>query len=395
MRWRRIEGLDSVGPGAAREVARLGGLEGFARSVMVGVIPLTALQALGSKAAVSYVFFGGALITLAFTLNVGWLEARIQRRWVLSLGSVMLVCAAAMFAFVGGPFFAVAVGLRSGSASLFSVCMSLYVMDFIGKRELTSSESTRLLYAGFAWLLGPSIGVWLFDHGHPDTPFLISGVASACMLTYFWRLRIHRNPVLLGPVTTVTHPFHNIVRFFGQRSLRIAYAITTTRAMFWAAVFIYGPIYVIEADLPTWVAGSFLSATSAMLFLSPLVGRLADRIGTRQVIIAALLLIAVSMCALAAVGAPRPAGLAFWMLGAVGGAALDVVGNIPFMRMVKPRERTAMTTVFSTWREASFLLTPLVAAIALAIGDFRILYITLAVVVTGGAAAASFLPRRL
>ncbi len=362
---------------------------------MVGVIPLTAFEALGSKAAVSYVFFGGALITLAFTLNVGWLEVRLQRRRVVVLGAVMLIVAAGMFAVVDGPLFAAAVGLRSGAASLFSVCMSLYVMDYIGKRELTSSESTRLLYAGLAWLLGPSIGVWLFDHGHPDTPFLISAVATCCMLLYFWRLRIHHNPVLLGPVTAVTHPFHNVARFFRQKSLRIAYAITTTRAMFWAAVFIYGPIYVIEADLPTWVAGSFLSATSAMLFLSPLVGRLADGVGTRQVIIASLLLIAVSMCGLAAVGSPRPAGLAFWMLGAVGGAALDVVGNIPFMRMVRPRERTAMTTVFSTWREASFLLTPAVAAGALAIGDFRILYLTLAVVVTGGAVAASFLPRRL
>jgi hypothetical protein len=91
----------------------------------------------------------------------------------------------------------------------------------------------------------------------------------------------------------------------------------------------------------------------------------------------------------------RPIGVAFWLGGAVGGAALDVLGNIPFMRTVKPRERTAMTTVFSTWRELSFLLTPLIAIGALAVGAFWLLYLTLAVMALAAAVATSFLPRRI
>ncbi|MEZ5341771.1 MAG: hypothetical protein R2706_10040 [Acidimicrobiales bacterium] len=39
--------------------------------------------------------------------------------------------------------------------------------------------------------------------------------------------------------------------------------------------------------------------------------------------------------------ATSPISLVFWLAAAVGGAAVDVLGNIPFMRMVKPRERTA------------------------------------------------------
>lgn len=70
---------------------------------------------------------------------------------------------------------------------------------------------------------------------------------------------------------------------------------------------------------------------------------------------------------------PEPYGIVFWILGAVGGAVLDIVGNIPFMRMVKPRRRNAMTAVFSTWREVSALITPAIAAAALAIGSFPLL----------------------
>ena len=68
MRWRRPDGIELIDGGAGTALARLGGLEGFSRSILVGVVPLTAYEALGSKAAVSYVFMGGAVMTLGFTL---------------------------------------------------------------------------------------------------------------------------------------------------------------------------------------------------------------------------------------------------------------------------------------------------------------------------------------
>lgn len=382
-------------PEAGLELARLGGLEGLARSVMVGVVPLTALDALGSKQAVSAVFFGGAAITLFITLSSGWLEARLQRRWLLTAAIAAVFVAALMFPVADGPWFALAEGLRSAEASIFSVCVSLYIMDYIGKKELTGTESRRLLYVGSSWLVGPTVGVTLYSLGHTAAPFVISACVSTLTLAYFWRLRLHRNPVLLTPTTTVVNPVRNVVHFFGQRYLRIAYAITTTRAVFWAALFIYGPIYVIEAGLPTWTAGAFLSVASAMLFLSPVVGRLADRFGTRQVIVGALSTMSASMVALAVIGDARPAGVPLWFVGAMGGAALDVLGNIPFMRLVRPRQRIAMTTVFSTWREASFLITPALATLALWYGSFSTLYLAIAVLLAACVVATTHLPRRL
>ncbi len=395
MRWRRPEGFSQIEPGAGAELARLSGLEGLARSVIVGVIPLTALDALGSKAAVSYVFFGGAVITLLFTLNVDRLERRMRRRWVVTMSIGCLIAAMLLFVFAGGPFFAVAIGLRSAQASLFSVCLSLYIMDYIGKRELTTTESRRMVYSGGAWLVGPLLGIWLWTRIATWAPFVLSIAVALATLTYFWRLRLHRNPVLLTPTTTVTHPLRNVARFFAQRHLRIAYAITTSRAVFWAALFVYGPIYVVEAGLPTWAAGAFLSTASAMLFLGPLVARTAARFGTRQLIVAAFVLMTASMTGLALVGDATEVGVGLWLTGAVGGATLDVLGNIPFMRTVKPRERTAMTMVFSTWREMSFLVAPAIAAVALAVGSFRLLYLVIAMMLAATAIATSFLPRRL
>jgi MFS family permease len=395
VRWRRLESLSQLEPGPGTELARLSGLEGLSRAIVVGVIPLTALDALGSKTAVSYVFLAGACVTLLFTLNVGRLELLVQRRWVVTLSIACLITSMSLFMLADGPVFAVAIGLRSAQASLFSVCLSLYIMDYIGKQELTRTESRRMVYGASAWLIGPSAGIWLWTQVGRSAPFIVSIVMAIGTVAYFWRLRLHRNPVLMTPTTTVTHPFRNIARFFSQRHLRIAYAITTTRAVFWAALFVYGPIYIVEAGLPTWMAGVFLSIASSMLFIGPLVDRAARKFGTRQVIVAALVLMAAGMTGLAVIGDARPVGVALWILGAVGGAALDVLGNIPFMRMVKPRERIAMTTVFSTWREVSFLIAPAIAAGSLAVGSFWLLYVVIAVMLLATAVAATYLPRRL
>ena len=132
-----------------------------------------------------------------------------------------------------------------------------------------------------------------------------------------------------------------------------------------------------------------------MLFISPMVRVAADRLGTRAVIIGALGVMSASMVALAIIGDARQLGLVFWLTGALGGAAVDMLGNIPFMRLVKPRERIAMTAIFTTWRETSFLLAPVIGAIALGLGSFWLLYLVIAVLLASAAIATSFLPRRL
>ena len=97
----------------------------------------------------------------------------------------------------------------------------------------------------------------------------------------------------------------------------------------------------------------------------------------------ALLVGTVPLAALEALGSKQAISVAFLM------------GNIPFMRLVKSRERAAMVGVFSTWREVSFLVAPGLAAIVLVIGPFWMLYAVLAAVMLAGVRAASYLPRRL
>jgi MFS family permease len=340
-------------------------------------------------------FFMGSVLTVFVTVNLGRFERLVPRRWVLTIGVVAVFCAAALFGFGPSWTLPLAIGLRSAHASVFSVCLSLYMMDFIGKSDLTRVESRRSVYLAGAWLVGPALGTWLWtDVGRP-VPFLLSMTLAIALISYHWFLRLESNPVLLTATHPVPSPLVTIPRFFRQRNLRISYLITCTRAVYWAALFVYGPIYVVEAGLPSWMAGVFLSLASAVLFIGPGVRRAAERYGVRTMIILGFWMMGASLLALTALGDPEPLGLAFWLTGALGGGIIDVLGNIPFMRLVKPRERAAMVGVFSTWREVSFLVTPGLAALVLVVGPFWLLYLVLALLMMVGAGAASYLPRRL
>ncbi len=377
-------------------LTRLSGLEGLARSLIVTTVPLVALDRLGGKEAVSQGFTIGAVLTLAITLNVGRFEAIVARRWVMTAGILALFGAALLFTTSSATPFVVGIGLRSAAASTFSVLLTLYVMDYIGKAELTRIESNRMLYNGLAWLVGPLVGVQLAQRTGDNAPFLLSAALSLVLLAYYWWLRLGRSEVITAPRTPAPSPLASIGRFFGRRSMRIAYAISFVRATFWVALFVYGPIYVVEAGLDATAAALLLSGVASLLLFSPLIRRLADRIGSRQVIMTGFVVIAVALVGLAALGPPRQLGLIFWGLAASGGALIDVVGNIPFLRMVKPRERVAMATVFSTWREMSALVSPLLATVVLALDvAFEVYYLLIAGLCLATAGAASLLPRRL
>jgi hypothetical protein len=391
---RRPAALLVVSGTAGESFARLNALEGIARSLLVGIVPLLVLESLGSKELVTRAYLIASLLTLAITLNFANLERRLQRRWVVTLGVGFTLCAMTILLFGKGMIVAMAVGLQQAAASLFSVCLSLYIMDYIGRQELIYTETRRMLYTGIVWLVGPTLGLWIWDSRLAWLPFVLTACGALGMLSYFWYLRLGSKAIRRAQ-SRPPSILRIIPRYFQQPALRIAYWITLSRSIFWVTLFIYGPIYVVESGLPTWVAGGLLSLASALLLISPFIRRLAGRWGTRRLIISGLLLAGSSILMLFLIGAPKPLGLLFWMSAALGGATLDVLGNIPFMRMVRARERTEMTMVFSTWREGSQLLTPLLVSAVLLVAPFEVYYVLLAGLLYAAAYTATWLPRRL
>jgi MFS family permease len=387
--------LQQLDKDVGRSLAMLCGLEGLGRAIMVGLMPLVALEVLGSKQAVTNAYVGGGCLALFVTLNVGRLESWMPRRWVVTGGLLSLVVAANFFLFVDNWLLAIGIGLVAVAAGVFSVCLALFIMEYIDKRDFVRNESRRMFNNGLAWTVGPTLGLWLYTSVDERLPFIVAIGAALVSLGFFWVLRLGANPVLVKPRSRAPSPMRNIPRFFRQRYLRIAYAVTVVRGMFWVSFFVYAPIYVIEAGLSRFWIGIMISSVSALLVFSPVVERMAARYSARRVIILGFVIIGLGLTGLAAIGDARLLGLPVWMAAAIGATMLDVLGNIPFMRMVKPRERLPMTTVFSTWRELSSLVAPGLAALVMLVAPFWAYYLVVAALCFATAVWATFLPTRI
>ena len=98
----RPSGISTLGGSTGNSLAKLSALEGAARAMLVGIVPLIALQALGSQEAVSWMYLAAAVFTMAVTLNFSILERILQRRWILTLGGVFVICASFLFYFSEG-----------------------------------------------------------------------------------------------------------------------------------------------------------------------------------------------------------------------------------------------------------------------------------------------------
>jgi MFS family permease len=281
----------------------------------------------------------------------------VRRRWVYSLGIVLVMAAAFVFAanHVAGQV--VATFLRNAGASILNITLSLYIMDNISKTELTKSEPVRMTISTVSWVIGPALGTWLYSHYGAVAPQIAVVIAGLGLMIGFWAARLKDPAALPSGTLAGFNPLSNVVRFFKQPRLRLAWSIAFGRSCFWSAMFIYGPLLMIEGGLSKATAGFMISASQLTLPLSLVHGKLARHFGVRRVVAWCFVGMAVATLIAGLFGKAEPWSAVICLLcAAVCASGLDGVGGIPFYRAVKPRERQRMTSVYRTFFECAELI---------------------------------------
>ncbi len=387
--------LRRLGSPGAESFATLFALESLARAVIATVIPLEALRLVGNAQGVSTLFFAASLVALVGGLLVPLVVRRTARRWVYSAGVLLLAAGSALAAagtleiFIGG------VMLRALGTVTVMICFTLYIMDFIARRDFSRSEPLRLLYSAAAWSLGPFLGVYLAERLHPWSPYLLAAATALATLGYFWFLRMTDDPAVTQKAGPTPSPLRYLGRYFAQPRLALAWVLSMGRNVWWVIFFIYVPIYAVETGLGAVAGGAIVSCGTAFLFLMPLFGRVLRGLGIRRVFILGYLLSgALTLALVPAWDHPR-LGAALLVSAAFGMVAVDAAGNVVFMLAVRPRERPEMTAVYSTYRDAADILPPGAFALLLRFFELPVVFVTAGLTALGLAAFSSRLHPRL
>lgn len=381
-------------PGALA-FAILFSLESISRAVLATVIPLQALALLGDAQRVSVLYFLVSLSSVGFSLLLPWLVRRLRRRFVYSLGAVLLMMAAGLLSTAGLGGQIAGMAARVFGVAALTVCLNLYIMDHIARRDLIRSEPLKMFFAAGAWALGPSLGVYLWTRVAPWAPYALSAASALALLGFFWLLRITESPAVRpasGPPPSV---IGNVGRFFGEPRLRLAWLLVVGRSAWWNMFFVYAPLYVVSSGLSELAAGLVVSAGNAVLLLSPLFGWLSHRYGVRQIMIGGFLAAGLATVAVSPAAHLPWLGTGLLLLGTLCMVGLDSVGNIPFLRAVRRRDRPGMTAVFSTYRDVGELAPPGIFAVLLALFELPVVFVASGVSMLVFARLARFIPKRM
>lgn len=367
--------------------AILAACEASARAALISVYPVLMYRALGSAASVSEAYILIGLTGLACALSVPLLARYIPRRWLYTLGALILISGSVLGGFFDARFVPYAVAANSVGLVILAVCFNAYVMDYVERASMGRNESRRLLFSGIPWSVGPFLGVVLMDW-HPQIPFLISIVACVVMLGFFWHLRLGDGKVITKARRPPTNPLRYIPRFFRQPTLVAGWFYATMRSVGWSIYIIYLPIYAVKSGLSDQIGGLALSISNGFLFSTPIMLGFLLKTSVRSAIIAGF-----AGSGVLFVGATLISASAWPAVGMLVAATLflillDVCASLPFLLTVKPSERTEMAAVYSTFRDVASVGSPAFARLVLVFAPVQGVFAAIGVVLIGCALIA-------
>lgn len=347
-----------------RDFAILAGLEAGVRGMLMSVMPLVIYRAFPDASIVSWIYLAVGIVSLLFGLMVPSLAARWSRRWMYTAGTAFYLLGVALAVSAVPVLSALALGILSLATVTCAVCLNAYVLDYVARTNLARSETMRLLFSGPSWVIGPITGVWLLNWWAP-APFLVAGLFALGQMAMFWKLRMGNGKQIARARAQAPQPLAYLGRFVQQPRLVAGWLFAVIRSCGWWVYVVYLPIFCVENGLGNAVGAAALSASNMTLFAAPLLMVVVRRVGVRNAVSGAF-----AICGAFFIG-----GWAFtaspWMvvaslyLASVLLIMLDVCGSLPFLMAVKPSERTEMSAVYSSFRDASGIVTPAVAGLVL------------------------------
>ena len=354
-----------------------------------------ALERFGSAQAVSVFFFVLGMFGISMSLAVPWLVRRLSRRGTFWLGVVTGITS--MLLFVHGELWSFYIGmaLHLFAASCVDVTLNLYWMEHVRRQDFGRVEPVRMFFLAFSWSIGPFLGVYLRNTIDPAAPFLIGAVVVLVLGAYFFYLGLSENSTRGSKHVAVTNPFRYLPRFFSQPRMILVYLLSAMRSGWWTMYFIYVPIFCVTMGLGETISGALVSLAVSFVMAAPLLRGTIQRYGIRRV-----LLVGYSGAGIVTVGIGACMDISYLAVVLILMAALfamlcDSVGNTLFYRAVRSWERSAMATVFMSYRPISSLAFPGVYSGVLAIFPLPAVFIFTGVGMLATSLMTRFIPARM
>lgn len=247
-----------------------------AYSIAVPVLPDLSRRLGASPTMIGLLFASFGVTLLTVSMPSGALSDRIGRKSPLVGGMLLLVVASLLFAFSDTLPWLFAARLAQGAADAVTWVVGFaLVADLYPASERGRITGIVMMGTSFAFMIGPSIGGWLYEIGGIRLPFVaVAVMALAVMFAFVW-LDVASPPADREPV-----PIGLILRVPAVALCAVAVvAIASTLSMLEPVLALRLNALGVNPGRVGLVYGIGAVATTT---LHPLYGRAADRWGARR-----------------------------------------------------------------------------------------------------------------
>jgi multidrug resistance protein len=247
-----------------------------AYSIAVPVLPDLSRKLGASPTTIGLLFASFGVTLLSVSIPMGAVSDRVGRKGPLLSGLVALAVATLAFAFADTlPALFIARLAQGGADAVTWVVGLALVADLYEPSERGRATGIVMAGSSFAFMIGPSLGGWLYELGGIRLPFIIvAGLAMvaavACGLLKFPDRRAE----------AVAVPFLTVIRVPAIGACAAAVVVAS------ATICMLEPVFALHLETlginPGRVGVVFGVAALASASLHPIGGRLADRWGARR-----------------------------------------------------------------------------------------------------------------
>jgi MFS family permease len=258
----------------------------IAYSVAVPVLPDLSRRLGASPTTIGLLFASFGVTLLTVSIPMGAISDRIGRRAPMVGGMIALSSASVLFAFGTSLPWLFAARLVQGAADAITWVVGFaLIADRYGPAERGRVSGIVMSGTSFAFMVGPSVGGWLYEVGGMTLPFLVPAVLAAIAAAAFLWIDLPREQAEREPV-----PIADVVRTPAIAACATAVVVAS------ATISMTEPVLALHlANLgvgPARTGLIFGVAAVATTTLHPIFGRMADRWGARRLTLIGLLLMA-------------------------------------------------------------------------------------------------------
>ncbi len=290
-----------------------------------------------------------------------------------SLALIMYIISYFAFFVLSNIYLVVILGtLLAIMVSMRVTCFGILVRNKSKNDKVSKNEGVIYTASNIAWLFGPLIAGFIANRYGLNKVFLFAVIILIFSFSLFHFFKVKDNH-------KVKKIDKNILRvakdFFSGKERRLAYVLGGGVNFWWALIYIYMPIYIIEHGLGDIVLGVFLAAIVVPLILFEYYfSRIAGRIGFKKIFFMGYFILGVCAVLCFVFNTPYVI-LGLLVLASVGASMIEPTTEAYFFDIVSVKQRDRFYGPYNTAIEVGAFKATAVAAVILLFLPFEYIFL--------------------